>query len=96
MRPDYVDWDDPDDPDGNVQHIAAAGLTPEEVEDVRDDPDSLAAPSEGAPEGARRWLVFGWTSTGRHIAVVYEVLCDDPYYVKPVTAFDAPEYGEGE
>ena len=45
---------------------------------------------------AARWIVFGWTSTGKHIAVVFEILCDDPYYVKPFTAYEAPEYGGGE
>jgi len=61
-----------------------------------DDPDGPAVPSEGAAEGTERWIVFGWTSTGKHIAVVFAILCDDPYYVKPITADEAPEYGEGE
>jgi hypothetical protein len=64
MRPDYVDWDEPDDPQGNVWHIMAADLTPREVEDVLDDPDGAAVPSDGAAEGTERWIVFGWTSTG--------------------------------
>jgi uncharacterized DUF497 family protein len=96
MRPDYVDWDEVDDLQGNIRHIAAADLTPQEVEDVLDDPDSPAVLSEGAAEGTERWIVFGWTSTGKHIAVVFEILCDDPYYVKPITAYETPEYGEGE
>jgi uncharacterized DUF497 family protein len=98
MRPEGIDWDDDDDPDGNAQHIEAADLTREEVEveEVLDDPDSAAVPSEGAPDGEERWIVFGWTSTGRHIAVVFEILCDDPYYVKPVTAYDVPEYGDAD
>jgi hypothetical protein len=95
MRPDYVDWDEPDDPHGNTRHIAAADLTPQEVEGVLDDPDGDAAPSEGAPEDTERWIVFGRTSTGKHIAVVFEILCDDPYYVRPITAYETPEYGEG-
>jgi uncharacterized DUF497 family protein len=95
MRPDYVDWDPPDDADGNIWHITAAYLTPEEVESVLDDPDAAAVPSAGSPDGMERWIVFGWTSTGKHIAVVYEILCDDPFYVKPITAYETPEYGEG-
>ena len=51
MRPEYVDWDEPDDPRGNLWHIAAADLTRQEVEDILDDPDGHAVPSEGAPEG---------------------------------------------
>ena len=31
-------WDVAEDPDGNVQHIAAHGITVEEVEDVLRDP----------------------------------------------------------
>lgn len=58
MRPDYVDWDEPDDPDGNVWHIEAADLTPSDVEDVLDDPDAPTVPSMGAPEGAERWIVL--------------------------------------
>jgi uncharacterized DUF497 family protein len=96
MRPDYVDWDEPDDPQGNAWHIKAADLSPPEVEDVLDDPDAAAVPSEGAAEGTERWIVFGWTLTGKHIAVVFEILCDDPYYVRPITAYETPEYGEGE
>ena len=95
-RPDYVDWVEPDDPHGNLWHIAAADLTRQEVEDVLDDPDDDVVPSEGAANGTERWIVFGRTSAGKHIAVVFEVLCDDPYYVKPVTAYETPEYGEGD
>ncbi len=95
MRPDYVDWDPPDDPDGNVWHIEAADLTPGEVEEILDDANAPPEPSEGAPDGSERWIVFGSTSSGRHIAVVFEILCDDPFYVRPVTAYDVPEYGEG-
>ena len=35
-----VIWDLEDDPDGNVQHIAEHGVTPEEVEEVLNDPES--------------------------------------------------------
>ncbi len=71
-------------------------LTREEVEDVLDDPDGTAVPSEGAAEGTERWIVFGWPTTGKHIAVVFEILCDDPYYIRPITAYETPEYGEGD
>ena len=33
---------------------------------------------------------FGWTSTGRHLAVVFEVVDDDPLTLRPVTVYDAP------
>jgi hypothetical protein len=96
MGPDYVDWDEPEDLDGNVHYIQASDLTPREVEDILDNLDARAVPSFGSPADAERWIVFGWTSTGRHIAVVFEILCDDPYYVRPITSYDTPEYGEGE
>ena len=96
MRPDVIDWDDDDDPRGNSRHIADAALTREEVEEVLDDPDAPAVPSLGAPEDADRWIVFGWTPTGRHIAVVYDVLCADPFIARPVTAYDVPEYGDAD
>jgi len=31
-----------------------------------------------------------------NIAVIYDDLCDDPYIVRPVTAYDVPEYGEAD
>ena len=31
---DFIEWDDEADPNGNVQHIAANGVTVDEVEDV--------------------------------------------------------------
>lgn len=95
MRPDYVGWDDPEDANGNVRHIGAADLTTGEVEEVLDDPDAPAVPRAGSPADAGWWIVFGRTSTGRHIAVVFEILCDDPFYVRPITAYDVPEFGDG-
>ena len=40
MSDGIIIWDLPDDPDGNVQHIAAHDITTEEVEDVLLDRDS--------------------------------------------------------
>jgi hypothetical protein len=44
-------WDVAEDPDGHVQHIAAHGITVEEVEDVLRDRDSEIPPA--GPLGAR-------------------------------------------
>jgi hypothetical protein len=53
---DYVDWDDDDvpDPENNVGHIAAAGLTPEEVNEVlySPDPDTDTSDSSGVPRSS--------------------------------------------
>jgi len=88
MEDALVDWDDPTDPDGNVAHIAEHGLTPEEVESVLLDPNAThdVSGSTGRP------VAFGTTTTGRFIAVVYDVLnLDDPLIVRPITAYDVPE-----
>jgi uncharacterized DUF497 family protein len=68
QKPDDIDWDE-----DNTRHVEAAELTPEEVESVLDDPDGDVEPSEGAPDGTVRWIVFGTTDTGKHIAVVFEI-----------------------
>jgi uncharacterized DUF497 family protein len=75
-------WDMEDDPDGNVQHIAENDLSVEEIEDVLLDPDNEVQVSRttGRP------ITLGWTSTGRHIAVVWETVIDDPRTVRVRTA----------
>ena len=43
-------WDDPDDPDGNVQHVAEHGLDIEDVEEVLANPTSQSvSQSTGRP-----------------------------------------------
>lgn len=77
-------WDQDDDPEGNVQHIAEHDLTKEEVEDVLADPEGRSTSrSSGLP------VAFGETSTGRFIAVVFQEI--DAGTVRPVTAFDVEE-----
>ncbi len=80
-------WDLEDDPDGNVQHIAEHGITVEEVEDVLHDRDAedTTSKSSGRP------ITFGYTSSGRYLAVVWEHVDDDPLTIYPITAYDAPE-----
>ena len=75
-----------DDADGNVQHLQEHEVTIEEAEEVLLDPESSRASSRtsGLP------TAFGWTSTGRHLAVVYEVVDADPLTFRPVTAYDVP------
>jgi uncharacterized DUF497 family protein len=82
-------WDLEDDADDHVQHLREHGVTIEEAEDVLLDPQSSRAPSRtsGLP------TAFGWTSTGRHLAVVYELVDDDPLTLRPVTAYDVPPPG---
>jgi hypothetical protein len=79
-----VIWDLEDDQDGNVQHIAANDLTVEEAEEVLLDPDNEVHLSRttGRP------ITFGGTSTGRHIAVIWETVVDDPRPLRVRTAYE--------
>jgi hypothetical protein len=79
-------WDLPDDPEGNVQHIAAHNITIGEVEDVlldRESEDTISR-SSGRP------ITFGYTSSGRYLAVVWEHVDENPLTIYPITAYDAP------
>ncbi len=79
-----IAWDDEGDPDGNVAHVGRHGLTPAEVETVIRDRRSVAriSRSSGRP------IVFGWTPTGRFIAVVYEWVGPGPPQIYPITAYE--------
>ncbi len=81
-----VIWDLPDDPDGNYQHILEHDVTPEEVEDVLNEPHNPT----GVSESSGRPITFGWTTTARHIAVVWETE-ENPRVVYPITAYPVPE-----
>lgn len=77
-------WDDEDDPDGNVQHIAAHELTIEDVEHVLENPTSGAfSQSSGRP------CCFGYTPGGEFIIVVYEEVEEEA--IRPITAYEVPE-----
>lgn len=80
---DSVFWDLDDDPDGNVQHCAEHSITKEEVEEVLQNPTD-----HDVSQSSDRPVVFGDTSTGRHIMVVYEEIDADTVY--PVTAYEVP------
>jgi uncharacterized DUF497 family protein len=66
-----------------VRHCAEHGVTKEEVEEVfQSATDADVSRSSGRP------VVFGDTSTGRHLMVVYEEIGEDAVY--PVTAYEVP------
>ena len=75
MDPSII-WDDEDDEQGNYHHIVTEGhgITQEEVDEVLRAHYSEATTSRttGNP------ISFGWTTTGKYIAVVFEESCDDP------------------
>ncbi len=79
-----VIWDLEDDPEGNVQHLAEHGITVEEAEEVLRDPRSRTSRSRrtGRPQ------VFGSTSTGKFITVIWDEDLDDPRTIYPVTAYE--------
>lgn len=87
MPYDFILWDLDDDPDGNVQHCAQHGVTKEEIEEVFENAiDADVSRTTGRP------VLFGDTSTGRHIMVVFEEIDKDTVY--PVTAYDVPSRGQ--
>lgn len=80
-------WDLDDDLNGNVQHCAEHGVTKDEVEEAIANPiDDDVSRSSGRP------VLFGETSSGRHLMIVYEEIDDDTIY--PVTAYDVPRRRE--
>jgi uncharacterized DUF497 family protein len=78
-----IAWDEHD-PDGNARHIAEHDLSREEVESVLWDADNVG----GTSRSTGRPIVFGWTSTGRFIAVVFEWSSEDPPVIYPITAYE--------
>lgn len=84
---DAIIWDLDDDPNGNVQHCAEHDVSQDEVEEVlQNATDADISRSSGRP------VVFGDTSTGRHLMVAFEFIDEDTVY--PVTAFEVPRKGE--
>jgi uncharacterized DUF497 family protein len=83
MRISRILWDLDDDREGNVHHVAEHGIMIEEVEDVL-----YAAEEVVASQSSGRPITFGETSTGKYLAVVFEVVEEDPLAVYPVTAYE--------
>ncbi|HYV34762.1 MAG TPA: DUF4258 domain-containing protein [Gemmataceae bacterium] len=77
-------WDDPDDPDGNVQHIAEHGLSIDDVEEALTN-----STSEGTSASSGRPCAWGYTLENIHIIVVYDQIDEDT--IRVVTAYEVPE-----
>ena len=76
-------WDMDDDPNGNVLHCAAHGVTQDEFEEVLQNPtDTDTSRSTG------KSVAFGDTVAGRHLIIVYEAIDTETVY--PITAYDVP------
>jgi hypothetical protein len=84
---------DENDEEGNYWHICVEGhgVTQEEVEEVvaENYDDATTSASSGKP------TVFGWTSTGKYITVVFDVADADVPQVYPMTAYEVPPPGKG-
>jgi hypothetical protein len=64
-------------------------LTVDEVEDVLLNPENttLVSRTSGRP------ITFGWTLTDRHIAVIWETVCDNPKMIRVRTAYEVEPKG---
>ncbi|HEV2968528.1 MAG TPA: hypothetical protein VGY55_00985 [Pirellulales bacterium] len=65
-------------------HLAQHGVTPDEFEDVVCDPDSI-----GESRSTGRPIAFGYTSSGKYLACVYQLVDKDT--VLPVTAYEVED-----
>jgi uncharacterized DUF497 family protein len=79
-----VIWDDEEDPDGNIQHVAEHDLTIDDVEDVLADPES-----EGQSKSSGCPVVWDHVPDGRFIIVVFEQVDQDT--IRVITAYEVPE-----
>ena len=77
-------WDDIDDPNGNVDHIAEHGLTIDEVEFVMHH-----STSKGESHSSGRPCRFGYTPSDEYIIVIFEWVDDETVY--PISAYHVPE-----
>jgi uncharacterized DUF497 family protein len=84
MRFLYVIWDDENEPDSNIQHVAQHGLTTEDIEFVLENPQR-----EETSRSTGRPCCFGHTPAGDFIIVVYEEIDKDTVY--PITAYEVSE-----
>ena len=70
-----------DGPNGNIEHLAEHGVSPQEAHDVLASPIATEkSRSSGHP------IAFGYTRHGRQLAIVYEMIDDVTVY--PLTAYD--------
>jgi hypothetical protein len=77
-----VIWDLEDDPQGNLRHVAEHDVTADEVEEVLEAHfnEAIVSASSGNP------IAFGWTASGKYLAVVFEKVEADPPIAYPITA----------
>jgi hypothetical protein len=79
-----IAWDDEDDPQGNVEHIAQNGVSMEDFELILTDPRSL----RGRSRSSGRNAAWGRLPNGREIFIVYDIESTDPLVIRPITAYE--------
>ena len=82
-------WDDPDDPNGNIEHLTDHDLTIDDIERVLADPVS-----EGTSRSTGLPVAWGYVPDGRYVLVVYEKVAEQT--IRVVTAYEVPEPSDGE
>lgn len=84
-------WDLEDDRDGNYWHICVEGhdVSQDEVEQIINEnyESATRSRSSGQPEA------FGWTTAGRYVTVIFELVTENPLTVYPITAYEVPPPG---
>ena len=84
-------WDLEEEPGGNIQHLVEHGISIDEFEEVVLNPKNPVTGSRSSDN----FITFGHTSTGKHIAAIWEIVTDEPRSIRPITAFEAPEKKRG-
>lgn len=87
VRIDDIWWDLDDEEGSRAEHVDEHGVTKSEVEEVLRNPRNLTTTSRTSGEQ----ITFGYTSSGRYLAIVWERVQDIPLTVYPITAYDVPE-----
>jgi hypothetical protein len=91
MHDAIVIWDMDEDSEGNVAHIAEHDLTKDDVLRALNDPNMRTDVSRTSGNA----ISFGETSDGRFIAVVWELVEEDPLTIYPWTAYEVPRPRRG-
>jgi len=81
-EPTQIVWSD--EPNANVEHVAQHGVTPEEADEVICE---YYDQRQRSRSHQHRWVVQGYTSAGRYLVVVFEII-DETGVILPITAFE--------
>ena len=90
VRVDDIWWDLDDEEGSRSEHVGEHGVKKSEVEEVLRNPRNPTTTSRTSGEQ----ITFGYTSSGRYLAVVWERVQDVPLTAYPITAYDVPEPAE--